>query len=166
MNIDIVNLIENNPIMKLNGNYQSKLIEKIKDKFNNYEQQLFVASFYCFLNYDYENDFVIDLDNVWKWLEFSQKDAAKRVLTKNFDMDKDYKILLYKLVEQKNNKNYHKKCGHYKEIIMLNIDTFKRFCLKTGTRKADEVHNYFIKLDNCFASRKSNYLVSRVIQHA
>lgn len=29
MNIDIVNLIENNPITKSNGNYQSKLIEKI-----------------------------------------------------------------------------------------------------------------------------------------
>ena len=103
MNIDIVNLIENNPIIKLNGNYQSKLIEKIKNKFNNYEQQLFVASFYCFLNYDYENDYVIDLDNVWKWLEFSQKDAAKRVLNKNFIIEKDYKILLHKLAE-------HKKC--------------------------------------------------------
>ena len=143
MNIDIVNLIENNPIIKLNGNYQSKLIEKIKNKFNNYEQQLFVASFYCFLNYDYENDYVIDLDDVWKWLEFSQKDAAKRVLNKNFIIEKDYKILLHKLEEQKNNK----KGGHNKEIIMLNIDTFKRFCLKAGTKKADEVHNYFIKLE-------------------
>jgi hypothetical protein len=154
MNIDIVNLIENNPITKLNGNYQSKLIEKIKDKFNNYEQQLFVARFYYFLNYDYENDFVIDLDNVWKWLEFSQKDAAKRVLTKNFDIDKDYKILLHKLEEQKNNKNYHKKGGHNKEIIMLNIDTFKRFCLKAGTWKEDEVHNYFIKLLLCQSEKQ------------
>ena len=31
---------------------------------------------------------------------------------------------------------------------MLNIETFKKFCLKAGTKKADEVHDYFIKLEN------------------
>jgi hypothetical protein len=30
---------------------------------------------------------------------------------------------------------------------MLNIDTFKKFCLKAGTKKADEVHEYYIKLE-------------------
>ena len=49
MSIDIVNLIENNPITKLNGNYQSKLIEKVKNHFNSYEQQMFLSSFYFYL---------------------------------------------------------------------------------------------------------------------
>jgi hypothetical protein len=40
------------------------------------------------------------------------------------------------------------KGGHNKEIFMLNVETFKRFCLKAGTKKADEVHDYFIKLEN------------------
>jgi hypothetical protein len=31
---------------------------------------------------------------------------------------------------------------------MLNIDTFKKFCLKACTKKADEIHEYFIKLEN------------------
>ena len=31
MSIDIVNLIENNPITKLSGNYQTKLVEKVKN---------------------------------------------------------------------------------------------------------------------------------------
>ena len=42
MNIDIVNLIESNPITKFNSNYQSKIIEKIKINFTSYEQQLFL----------------------------------------------------------------------------------------------------------------------------
>lgn len=42
--------------------------------------------------YDSKNDFVIDLDNVWKWLDFSQKDAVKRVIDKNFYINRDYKI--------------------------------------------------------------------------
>ena len=92
MSVDIVNLIENNPITKFSGDYQSKLVEKVKNNFNNYEQQMFLSSFYCYLKYDSKNDYVIDIDNVWKWLDFSQKDAAKRVIEKNFLINKDYKI--------------------------------------------------------------------------
>ena len=144
MSIDIVNLIENNPITKLSGNYQTKLVEKVKNNFTNYEQQLFLSSFYCYLKYDSKNDFVIDLDNVWQWLEFSNKANAKNVLTKQFTINKDYKFLLTQKLEQKNDN----RGGHNKEIIMLNIETFKKFCLKAGTKKADEVHDYFIKLEN------------------
>jgi phage anti-repressor protein len=144
MSVDIVNLIESNPITKLTGNYQSKLIAKVQNTFNNYEQQMFLSSFYCYLKYDSKKDFVIDLDNVWHWLEFGQKVNAKRVLEKNFIIDKDYKLLLCQLAKQ--DEKTHG--GHNKETFMLNIDTFKKFCLKAGTKKADEIHEYFIKLEN------------------
>jgi len=38
--IDIVDLIENNPISKININCKSKLIEKIQSKFTSYEQMI------------------------------------------------------------------------------------------------------------------------------
>jgi len=142
MELDIVELIEKNPITKFSSHYNSKFLTKIKETFSSFEQKLFLTSFYCYINYDYNNDFVIDLDNIWKWLGFSQKDSAKRVLEKNFVVDKEYKIFLTKPIEQKKGSG-----GHNKEIIMLNIDTFKKFCLKLGTKKADEIHNYFIKLE-------------------
>jgi hypothetical protein len=44
MSVDIVNLIESNPITKLNGNYQSKLIAKVKNNFTDYEQQIHIQS--------------------------------------------------------------------------------------------------------------------------
>ena len=114
MSVDIVNLIENNPITKLNGNYQSKLIAKVQNSFNNYEQQMFIASFYCYLNHDYTNDFVIDLDNVWQWLGFGQKVNAKRVLEKNFTINKDYKLSLCQLAKQSSTV----KGGHNKETFI------------------------------------------------
>jgi hypothetical protein len=153
MIVDIVNLIESNPITKFTGNYQSKLVEKVKNVFNNYEQQLFLSSFYCYLKYDAQKDFVVDLDNVWKWLDFSYKHKAKLLLEKNFIIEKDYKILLNSTVEQNftpegSGAKKETRGGHNKEIIMLNLDTFKKFCLKAGTKKADEIHEYFIKLEN------------------
>jgi len=144
MSVDIVNLIESNPITKLNGNYQSKLVEKVQKNFNNYEQQMFLASFYCYLNYN-KNDFVIDLDNVWQWLGFSQKYNAKYMLEKQFIINKDYKILNF--APEASGAKKDNRGGHNKEIITLNIDTFKKFCLKAGTKKADEIHEYFIKLE-------------------
>ena len=152
MSVDIVNLIESNPITKLNGNYHSKLVEKVKENFNNYEQQIFLSSFYCYLNYNSKTDFVIDLDNVWKWLGFSQKVNAKMLLEKQFIIDKDYKKLI--LLQQKQNfapqtcgAKTDTRGGHNKEIIMLNIETFKKFCLKAGTKKADEIHEYYMKME-------------------
>ena len=90
---NIVDLIENNPITRLSNTYQSNLLTKIKAKFTDQEQQMFVASFYCYLNYNPKEDFVIDLDNVWKWLGFNQKHNAKHLLEKQFIIDIDYKII-------------------------------------------------------------------------
>jgi len=140
---DIVDLIENNPITKLSTTYQNKLLTKIKTKFTENEQQIFVASFYGFLNYDSKMDFVINLDDVWKWVGFSSKANSKHLLEKQFIIDKDYKLLLTKLPEQ----TLQPRGGHNKETIMLNIETFKKFCLKAGTKKADEIHDYYIKLE-------------------
>jgi len=163
MSIDIVNLIESNPITKLNGNYQSKLVEKVQQHFNNYEQQMFLASFYCYLKHDSKNDFVIDLDNVWQWLGFSQKVNAKRVLEKNFTIDNDYRILLCQVAKQTSDT----RGGHNKEFIMLNIKTFKLFCIKAGTKKADEIHEYFIKLEEILQEvliEESNELKQQILQ--
>ena len=100
--IDIVGLIESNPVTMLHANSQSKLVEKIKTKFTSYEQQLFISSFYCYFKYNSKTDFVIDLDSVWKWLGFTNKAHSKYTLEKNFTIDRDYKCLLTKVREQKN----------------------------------------------------------------
>ena len=94
VSLNIVELIENNPITKLSNTYQGNLLTKIKENFNDDEQQMFVSSFYCYLNYNQKNDFVIDLDDVWKWIGFYQKVKAKLLLEKHFLIDVDYKILL------------------------------------------------------------------------
>jgi hypothetical protein len=140
--INIVELIETNPITNLSQNYNIKILEKIQQEFSNFEQRLFISSFYCYLNYD-SDDFIIDLDNIWNWLGFGQKVNAKRMLLKNFIENKDY----IKLESTLNDTIHRIKGGQNKEIFMLNISSFKKFCLKAGTQKADEIHDYYIKLE-------------------
>jgi len=140
--LNIVELIENNPLTKLSNTYQNKLLIKIKNNFTDEEQQIFIASFYCYLNCNQKTDFVIDLDNIWKWLDFSTKQKAKCLLERSFLLDNDYKCLINLEVEQKTGRG-----GHNKETILMTVKAFKSFCLKAGTKKAYQVHEYYLKLE-------------------
>ena len=94
---------------------------------------MFVASFYCYLTYS-KNNFVIDLDNIWKWIGFSRKDHAKRLLKKFFIENLDYQTLLPRTGEQliddtilecnEKSDDENIKGGHNKEQILLTVNTF------------------------------------------
>jgi len=155
MSLNIIKLIEkDNQITNLSDNCENRLINKIKDNFKETDQQLFIASFYCFLKYDTKKDFVIDFDNVWKWMGFSRKDNAKTVLNKHFTIETDYQVK--KTAAETSGKVGNNtfpaasgkvEMGRPTETILLTVNTFKKFCLKAGTKKADEIHDYYIKLE-------------------
>ena len=196
--LNIVTLIENNPITRLSSTYNNKLLCKIKEQFTGFEQQLFVSSFYCYLNYDKNIDFIVDLDDVWQWLGFNQKVNAVRVLEKYFKIDIDYRksqfgeeysesdeeglektaLPIGKAVFQVENKTKNlglqfdktnlsesdeeglektalqigkavskKNGGQNIKKIFLTIKCFKSLCLKAQTKKASEIHEYYMKLE-------------------
>lgn len=141
-NIDIIDLVENNPIEKINETkYQYILIEKLQSNFINSEELLFLQNYYSYFKYDYQNDFVIDLDDVWKSLDFTQKYHFKCLLEKNFTIDKDY--IINDTI--KNNKKSGRG-GHNKIFIMINIDTLKKLSLKSRTKKSNEFYENIDKL--------------------
>jgi len=158
---NIVELIETNPITKLSDTYNIKLLTKIKSAFSGQEQQLFVSSFYCYLNCN-KTEFVVNLDHVWTWLGFSQKYNAERMLERYFLIDSDYKIFAPPIGgaknDEKQSKNFafstekpkmddEKRGGHNYKKIMLTIKCFKSLCLKAQTKKAGEIHEYYMKLE-------------------
>jgi hypothetical protein len=149
--LDIVNLITNNPITKLNANNNNKLLEKVKANFTEMEQQLFIANFYTYLNYDKTADFIVDIDYIWKWLGFNKKYNAKLCLEKNFIINKDYKssdvIPNTSFAPERSGAKNTGSGGHNIQKFFLNIKTFKSLCLKAQTKKADEIHEYYIKLE-------------------
>lgn len=139
--MNIVELIEKNPIARLSNTYNNKFLNKIKEIFTDYEQQLFISSFYCYLKYDKNIEFVVDFDNIWKWLDFKQKYNAERLLEKNFKLNIDYKII------DENNRDVKQNGGQNIKKIFLTIKCFKLLCLKAQTKKADEIHEYYIKME-------------------
>lgn len=89
--------------------------------------------------------FVVDLNNVAKWLE-TRKDNIKVVLKDNFNKNLDYIIkndLLLNSQEQKTDN----RGGRNKETILLTTECFKKLCMKSGTKKADQVREYYLELE-------------------
>jgi hypothetical protein len=72
-NINIIELIKKNPLNNLNSLSNNKLLEKAKKCMNQDEINFFMTTLYINFNYNKKKDFVIDLDDIWVWLGFSQK---------------------------------------------------------------------------------------------
>ena len=143
--LNIVELIENQPIGRLTDTYNVKLLDKIKEKFSDEEQQLFIASFYCYLNYDTEKDFVVDLDDVWKWLGFNKKYNATIALHKHFMENVDYiNLAPYESGARSDDEKWG---GQNIKKIRMTINCFKSLCLKAQTKKASEIHDYYLKME-------------------
>ena len=141
--LDIVKTLNEVDISKLSGEYKNIFIKKIAEKFNDSQKQLFVMSFYNYLNYN-KNDFLIDIDNVWKWIGFSRKDKAKNALINWFDEDVDYIINFAS--PQEGGKFDHG--GSNKETIQMSIKTFKLLCFKARTKKSEEIYEYYLTMEN------------------
>jgi phage anti-repressor protein len=110
----------------------------------------FIDDFYNIYEYDENNNanFIIDLEVVSKWLD-SYKHKLKKTLVKSYILSFDYIIKLEKNAKiSKSNK----------EIILLTPDCFKRLCLMSKTRKAEEVRSYYLELEKLLNNYK-NYII-------
>jgi phage anti-repressor protein len=97
------------------------------------------------LNYDTKKDFVVDLDDVWKWMGFSKKYYANTVLTKHFTEKTDYiNLATADAVARSDDEKWG---GQNIKKIMMTIKCFKSLCLKAQTKKASEIHEYYLKME-------------------
>jgi phage anti-repressor protein len=126
----------------------TKLQSMLDNEFNDEEQQIFLTHFKVFLNRD--NDFIINIEFCLKWIGFSRKDNAKKLLEKNLTIDIDY-IMLRQQKEQdldstdNNIKNWG---GHNNEIILMTPNAFKQLCILANTDKGKQIRLYYIKMES------------------
>jgi phage anti-repressor protein len=89
-----------------------------------------------------KNDFVINLENVAKWLKTEKRDI-KKTLVKSYEINIDY------IIKKNNIKNY------FINDIHITPECFKRLCMLSRTEKAEEVRTYFIEIENVLDNYKN-----------
>ena len=73
---------------------EDDLLQLMKIQMSTEQEQIFMTSHYLYLQYGSDNTkFVVNFDEVWKNVDFSRRDNAKRILDKNFIEHIDYKKL-------------------------------------------------------------------------
>lgn len=84
--------------------------------------------------------FNIDLEDVCFWLE-SRKDHLKKTLIESYSKNIDF-IIIKKAIPPK-----WEQGGHNNQFILLTSECFKMLCMRSKTKKADQVRQYYIELE-------------------
>ena len=152
-----------------------ELFQLMKAQMSTDQEQIFMTSHYLYLQHGSDNTkFVVDFDTVWKSVDFSRRDNAKKLLEKHFIQHIDYnKLAPFSegaiLGAPSNcgaapllggaafsNKNLGGS-GLNKENILLTVDCFKNFCMLASTPKAKEIRSYYVKMENIMHEYYKNF---------
>jgi len=134
--------------VQMYNDIKDKLFQLIENEMSDGEEQLFMKSYKLFLQYGSNSqEFVINFDIVWNWVGFTKIGNAKTLLTKNFIEHKDY-IKTASAEKEAVLSGQKQNGGQNKETILLTVDCFKNFCMKAGTVRANEIRQYYIKMEN------------------
>jgi len=121
---------EENQLTNYNISDDDEILILLNKNCNENEKEMFIKSYNLYKLYkNNKDDYIIDLDNIWQWLGFSLKANAKRQFISKFKENIDY-IVFHLKVE--------KSFGRPKEQILMNVNTFKKFCMVASTTKSTE----------------------------
>lgn len=85
-----------------------------------------------------------------KWLQITTKSEFKKTLTNSYKKNVDYIVTKQKIATGKG--------GHNNEIIKLTPTAAKKFCLRSKSKRGDDVRQYFIGIEHTLYKYK-DYIV-------
>lgn len=100
-------------------------------------------------------EFPVEFDHAWIWLEYSRKDNAKRFLIENFQEEEDFLIIqeLGSLASPRP-----------KEKLLLTIDCLKLWGMMCGSARGKEVRNYFLECEKIAKQAVQNKLPQNYLE--
>ncbi len=87
------------------------------------------------------DNYPVDFDDAWQWLGYSNKQAAKKKLTRNFEENEDY------LTKWMNVPHGNGLTASRTEFIYLTVDCLKSLGMMAGTEKGKQIRKYFIECE-------------------
>ncbi len=110
----------------------------------------FIDDFFTFYKQNTnEDDIIIDLDLVAKWLQI-QKFNLKKTLIRSYIKNVDYTVKKNKLTT----------AGRPSETILISISCFKRICMNSNTEKGGEVRKYYEQIETLLNKYKDHIIES------
>lgn len=92
-----------------------------------------------------KDEFPVEFDSAWQWLEYSRKDSAKRYLIENLEDEIDYRIFVDSSQPQ---------FGTPEQIILLSIEGFKSWGMMSKTPVGKQIRRYFLDCETRIKTTK------------
>lgn len=137
--INIIKLFNTLDMSMIDKDYNIDLIDEFREKFNEFEQRMFMLNLYFELNYDINNEFIINIRDIWRWLGFARIEQCRKLLFTKFKKNVDY-IIYYN--------NEIKKETIKKETVKISINCFNKLCIKANTEESTKFQDFHIKFMN------------------
>lgn len=110
---------------------------------------LFIDSFLSIYNPNtIQTDFVVSIDIAAKWL-CVQKRLLVRTLVSSYNEGVDYQVVKPTMTSRYGNNN---------KDWLLTPDCFKRLCMRSRSKRAEEVRTYFIQLESLLVRYRTSLL--------
>ena len=134
--------------MKLNifNNNKDEIVTLLSSKLTDEQQKLFVLSFSEFLKHR-SDEFVVDVDKVWKELGYSTKQKLTMIPEKDFKENEHYVYVEILLAQKGKQDSCEKWGGSNKQTILLTIDCAMEMCLIVNTPRGKQVRHYYMKIE-------------------
>jgi anti-repressor protein len=98
-----------------------------------------------------QDEYPVDFDDAWVWVEYSRKSDAKAKLVADFVEGVDY--ILRNIPQNSDTSNRGR--GRPPKDIRLTVDCFKQFCLMAGTARGKQVRLHYLEIEKKFKAAQA-----------
>lgn len=120
-------------VMESQTSNPQNLMEVLNNALANDGNVTFATHFDMFANRKSASRFDIDFEEVWRWIGYSRKSTAIRILHKYFSVDADY------ITEADQDMK--------RDRVMMSESAFKEFCIISNTEKGRQVRDYYCRVE-------------------
>ncbi len=122
-----------------------ELEKNLLNNFSYDEVFIFLNNFTEYIGFDKNDNFIIDVDNIYKWIGYTQKVNAKRAILRVLSPNTQY------IIEESDSN---------REIIKLTPNAFKELCMFADTTKAKCIRKFYMAIEDYLYKNIENKLLS------
>ncbi|CAK0774979.1 hypothetical protein CVIRNUC_004221 [Coccomyxa viridis] len=121
---------------------QDDFVTYLLSRFSEPQKRMFAESYGVYMREDMRNKFCIDLDLAFKWLGFTRKDSAVKLMQKHLIEGQDFAF--QRAAECAN----WSQNGRIADKYMLTPRGFKKLLMRARTEQGDAATDYFLEIED------------------
>jgi very-short-patch-repair endonuclease len=127
------------------SNGRISMMQRLAEGLSDEDIRYFLLNHYLLNNFHETRDYVLDSDDVAKWLGYEEAGQFVDLIMERFTQDVDYKLY------PRDDSSKADQLGA--DRVKFTIQTFNSVCMKADTQRAHDILTYYVRLENVIFGR-------------